>query len=170
MHFSRNKINRFRAFTLIELLMVVSIISLLSSIVISAVGEAKEKAKETRALTDARQIVQAIIYAQNEKAAPLIRFAPSTNCMDCVCSDRATCINKFNDAMREIDIASGGVFNLTKIKNDPWGDVYRFDANQAEIGVAGCSAQDTMGIYNRQTNSYRNIKNFPTIPLSPFCP
>ena len=51
---------RTKGFTLIELMVVVSIISLLSSIVLTAVGTVREKARDTRRLEDMRQILIAL--------------------------------------------------------------------------------------------------------------
>jgi hypothetical protein len=67
--------------------------------------------------------------------------------------------------MQEINAASGGLFNLTSIKTDPWGDIYRIDSNQAEVGLAGCNAVDGIWVNNR-----RNLDNKFVIPLSPICP
>ena len=62
----RNKIIFFKAirrrgwgFTLVELLVVISIISLLSSIVFTSVNSARSKARYARALTDMKQIALA---------------------------------------------------------------------------------------------------------------
>lgn len=47
---------RDRAFTLIELLVVISIISILSSVVLSSLNTARAKARDTRRISDFRQI------------------------------------------------------------------------------------------------------------------
>ena len=65
------KIKTIRAFTLIELLMVISIISLLSSIVLGYVGSTRAKARDTVRLNDMQQInTAATSYYQDEGEAP----------------------------------------------------------------------------------------------------
>jgi type II secretion system protein G len=49
-----------QGFTLIELLVVISIISLLSSVVLSSLNSARAKARDTRRMTDMRQIQTAL--------------------------------------------------------------------------------------------------------------
>lgn len=48
--------SKVRAFTLIELLVVISIISLLSSVVLASLNTSRQKARDTRRLSDIRQI------------------------------------------------------------------------------------------------------------------
>lgn len=61
-----------KGFTLIELLVVVSIISLLSSIVLASLQDARAKARDTRRLSDLRQISNALqLYLlDNNNVAP----------------------------------------------------------------------------------------------------
>ncbi|KND51648.1 MAG: hypothetical protein ABA06_00105 [Parcubacteria bacterium C7867-001] len=60
-----------RGFTLIELLVVIAIISLFSSIVLSSLSLAQAKARDSRRLTDLRQIVNAIeLYRSNNSSYP----------------------------------------------------------------------------------------------------
>lgn len=163
--------NLMRGFTLIELLMVISIIGLLSSVVISSLNSAREKAKIAKARSDINLIVRAIIYAQGETNQRLLRFAPNTNCFHCSCppngGTQQNCVAKFNLAMKEIDNASRGLFNLQSIKSDPWGDVYRFDGNQGEnkeLPGLDCNSHDSLYVYNK------TLPNLPKIPLYPVCP
>jgi prepilin-type N-terminal cleavage/methylation domain-containing protein len=55
----KNKIPK-RGFTLVELLVVVSIISLLSSIVLSGLSVARSKARDTKAIAEIKSIQQAL--------------------------------------------------------------------------------------------------------------
>lgn len=60
-----------KGFTLIELLVVISIISLLSSIVLAALNDARAKARDSRRISDLRQIHTALqLYLQDHEEAP----------------------------------------------------------------------------------------------------
>ena len=66
-----NKLKKHAGFTLIELLVVIAIISLLSSIVLSSLQTAKIKSRDTRRLSDMRQIQIALqIYFTTLGAYP----------------------------------------------------------------------------------------------------
>lgn len=55
----------FRAFTLIELMLVVAIIGILCAIAIPAFNEYRTKAREASAKSDAKTLIQAVIAAKN---------------------------------------------------------------------------------------------------------
>lgn len=74
--FFRKKVkssNLFRAFTLIELLIVIAIIGVLSAVIISSVATAKAKGRDARRIRDIQEINNAIqLYiAANDKAPDL---------------------------------------------------------------------------------------------------
>ena len=58
-------------FTLIEMLVVVAIIGLLASVVITGLGSARQKARDTRRISDIRQIQNALeTYYSNNTSYP----------------------------------------------------------------------------------------------------
>lgn len=65
-----SRFNR-RGFTLIELLVVISIISLLSSVVLSSLNNARMKARDTKRLSEIRQFITALdLYYQANGSYP----------------------------------------------------------------------------------------------------
>lgn len=65
-----------RAFTLIELLMVMGIIALLAGLALPAIGHAREEARRTRCLTNLRSIGTGIALYQNDYRGLLPRVRP----------------------------------------------------------------------------------------------
>jgi type II secretion system protein G len=59
--------NKKGGFTLIELLVVISIISLLSSVVLSSLNDARAKARDARRMSDIKQIQNALEMYRNDK-------------------------------------------------------------------------------------------------------
>ena len=155
-------------FTLIELMIVIAIISLVSSIIFANLNEARERAKMVRAQAELKQITEAIIIAQGEQGGkPLITFAPAANCGQCYCStlSSAGCLNNWKLALTQIETATKGlVTGLSKFEKDPWGNPYRIDGNQGEGGPTWCTTVDALGSYNK------TISGLQPVPLAPSCP
>ena len=65
-------------FTLVELLVVISIIGLLSSIVLTSVNSARARARDARRLADTRQIQNALaLYYDDHGSYPPVTYGPS---------------------------------------------------------------------------------------------
>ena len=79
---SRNEkgyvLSKAEGFTLIEMLVVVAIIGLLSSVILTALGPARDKAKDTRIISDINQVrsIAETLYTGNYDA---LESLPSTN-------------------------------------------------------------------------------------------
>ena len=172
----QSKFIRFtRGFTVLELLITVAIIAVLSSVIIAAVASSRERALESRARSEMKQIINAIILGQGNTRRPLIRFAPSTNYTQGSCgtpvsnpqhANSPACVNQMTTAFTQIQTATNGVFTdlTTKFQKDPWRNPWVFDANQGASDSTSCGDQDVFRPYKGP------IPNMPTIPLSPNCP
>jgi prepilin-type N-terminal cleavage/methylation domain-containing protein len=80
MKFYTNQMRKTKGFTLIELLVVIAIISLLSSVVLAALNDARAKARDARRLEDLRQINNALqIYLLSNAEAPPGRYRSTDN-------------------------------------------------------------------------------------------
>ncbi len=78
MFFKKNN-SKIQGFTLIELLVVVAIISLLSSVVLASLNSARIKARDTKRMTDLRQIKNALELYYNSNG-----YYPQSGCgWDC---------------------------------------------------------------------------------------
>jgi prepilin-type N-terminal cleavage/methylation domain-containing protein len=163
-----------RGFTLVELLVVMSIISVLASTVLSSVQQAREKAKTAIARSNTREIIRAIIIAQGESNQRLVQFAPLANWTAGYCYnngntiDSPTCYNRVNSAMTQIETATNGIIPIGSLPRiDPWGYPYQMDASWGETSY-WCSS-DSFQLYDPNAPSYRRVFSplLPTIPRQP---
>lgn len=159
-----------RGFTLVELMVVLAIVSLASSIVLSAVVSAKEKANISRAKSDVKIIVDAVTYAQGETYQRMFEFAPWSNYTAWYCTanghvpEEQGCYDRVNGALQQIENATNGAYrNLPR--RDPWGLPYQMDANYGETGLPQpCNSSDSVYLAGR------TIPGLPRPPQQPHCP
>jgi len=77
-----------KGFTLIELLVVIAIIGLLSTLAVVALGSAREKARDSKRLSDLKQIQTALeLYYTDNNAYPIEAAAVALGKTNYVCLD-----------------------------------------------------------------------------------
>lgn len=174
----RNRIiiNTHLGFTLVELLVVISIIGVLSSIIFVAVNSVRAKANYAKVKAELNQFIKTAIITQGE-ASKTLRNITGSGCSDCACRSRDirniltsdSCYTQWINALTMIQNASGTVAGLSGMTRDPWGSPYGLDENERESGPPDCR-QDTIRsagpdgiLYNPDDLGY-------SIPFSSPCP
>lgn len=143
-----------KGFTLIELLVVVAIIGVLATVVLGALGDARDKAKIARARLEMNQIVKAITIAQGE-TGNYLGVITGSGCSDCT-GGRTAGFDYRNTpetdpfyirwalSILNIENATNGlVVGVSKITRDPWGSPYAMDENETD---SSCS-RDSLRSY-----------------------
>jgi prepilin-type N-terminal cleavage/methylation domain-containing protein len=129
-------------FTLLELLVVISIIGTLASVVLASLNTSREKAQYAAARTEMRQISQAVVAAQIESNQTIIQMTGS-GCSGCSCRDSSGgvessgCINNWQTARTAIS-AIDSLSNINGFDTDPWGSSYMLDENEGEFSSNPC--------------------------------
>ena len=117
-----------KGFTLVELLVVIAIIGLLSTLAIVALGSAREKARDSKRLSDLRQIQTALELSYTENSAYpiatdlLLGDPAATGCLDATGFVAAGCANAFMGLVPEDPGANSYVYNSAD------GTTYSIDA------------------------------------------
>lgn len=138
------------AFTIIELLVVVSIIGILSTFIVIATSKGREKAKVAEAQSSIRLLRSAMMVAQQEAGSPLVAIT-ADGCSECACrtgldmrNTNGTCFINWQDSLIRIQNATNGVVpRLSEYLRDPWGSPYALDENEGEMGLGDCR-RDTL--------------------------
>ena len=142
----QNNKNKKAGFTIIELLVVISIIGLLSSIVLVSLNTSRTKAKYAKVQIELDQFLKAAVIAQGESAKPL-KDITGSNCSDCVCrgsdmrniSASSDCYTQWVNGLTTIQNATAGAISgLNLMTRDPWGSPYALDENERESGASDC--------------------------------
>lgn len=136
-------------FTIIELLVVITIIGVLVSIVLAALGNARDRAKLASAKSDLHQIIEAAISAQGENGTVLM-YVTGNNCTFCT-PDQAcgngkdlrnipetnNCYSNWISSLARIQEKSLVYQGIDRFKRDPWGSPYLLDENEREGDASG---------------------------------
>ncbi|MCH7530013.1 prepilin-type N-terminal cleavage/methylation domain-containing protein [Patescibacteria group bacterium] len=147
--------NSTRGFTLIELLVVIAIIGMLSSVVLTSLNTAREKAKIAGAQNQLSEIEKAISFLVNDTAGyPAWGSTKPTSA--CGTGDEL-----FIDDARAGIVATDGNFPnwdgpyLTPATPDPWGTFYLFDGDyQCGAATLGCGGVADDGLNSAVIQSY----------------
>lgn len=120
-----------RGFTLIELMVGISIVAILATIGIVSYSQAQEGAKKSRVLQDF-QSIEKHIYVARESAQKTLLQRTGSACTHCGC--RYSNVNNCLTAMT----ASWNKITANPLPKDPWGGIYTFDENEGEGGQGDC--------------------------------
>ena len=146
-----NEAPRARGFTLVELLVVIAIISLLSSIVLASLGQAREKAKIAKVRQELTQMRTALyLFLDDKRELPPVNDGPPNfdgdsdgdgpdNCTACT-DPPNTNVGPFqkcaagslsggwSQVMNEL-MPPGSKYISSRIDLDPWGNPFCYDDN-----------------------------------------
>jgi len=169
--------DKYRGFTIVELLIVIVILAILVAIVIVAYSGIQERAREAKIDADLAQIEKAILLARINTNQTLIGITGSgwtgEGCMTAIngrdltdTSDAnvANCWAAWENFVTTVSEASGAnIRNIT----DPWGRPYYVDENEGQNG--GSCTKDDLGRYLEPHQQWGNA-DIRTIPNSlPSC-
>ncbi|MBI2100671.1 MAG: prepilin-type N-terminal cleavage/methylation domain-containing protein [Candidatus Vogelbacteria bacterium] len=116
-------------FTLIELLVVIAIISLLSSIVLASLGQARDKAKIAKVKAELVQIRTAMeLFLEDKGELPPIG-AQTANCSACDPIVDCTDLSSGQDWETLMTEFTTGRYMTSPIPVDPWGNPFCYDDN-----------------------------------------
>lgn len=137
------------AFTLVELLVVITIIGVLSMVIAFAIRQTSSNAKTARKEADLKSILTAIESKRAENTTVLLNVT-GDNCSACKCISNghvptdAVCVARMQTTYRNL--------GFNKTPTDPWGNPYMIDENEREINWFNlynnwCYAHDTLYSY-----------------------
>lgn len=138
------KVYKIKAFTIVELLVVIVVIGILSTITIVSYNGVQAKAQLNKMKADINQLSKAIQIARNLESKTLGQittsyysagscFGKPTGTDLATLPDTDPCWVTYNRFLNNVSIASG--INIRSIV-DPWGRPYAVDENEGENG--GC--------------------------------
>ncbi len=187
-HFTKRAAHR--GFSLIELLMVISIITLITSIIVASMVTSREKARVANAKVEMRQIVEVALVATGEEGKTVIgitdttqgHLAPNEIGEECLNSGEIApdsgggpCYDAWKHMAMTLGSKSGGLTAadsfFISFMFDPWGVPYIIYERQGIYGeVDTCDDQDQVASAGRDRTHGTDDDVLMNIPLSPICP
>jgi len=143
-------------FTLIEMMVVISIVGLLAAVVVGSLGESRSSAQYAVAESDFQLITEAVVLTGSPQSLTAIT---GNVCSMCACRDlpnstdlgtldestnpaEQTCLNNWESAIDAI--AANSIYlsntNASQLYRDPWGSPYVLDENEGEFSANPCRA------------------------------
>lgn len=147
-----------KGFTLIELLVVISIISLLTSIILASITDARKKARDSRRIQDLRQIVIALeLYRDKNGHYPYCSSISSGGSLNCdgtwVTSDSTSHWSTLESTLTEfIKLPKDPVNNGTGSGTGWWADLTNKNHAYAYLSEDLCNAGQCYNLYTRLEN------------------
>jgi prepilin-type N-terminal cleavage/methylation domain-containing protein len=149
--------SRFYGFTLIELMVVISIIGVLASVVLASTSAARESAQYTKAKLDIKNIAGLIELAKGTSNSSLVHLTGSS-CSECACRQLSgsnsspttvniqrlpasnPCVASYMSLIEILNDNTGGLYSIKSPPLDPWGAPYLINENEGEGGPfsGGC--------------------------------
>lgn len=146
-------------FTLIEILVVVSIIGLLASIAMVGLRSARTKALITRVNADLVQIQKQIDLARLRRNSTLLQITGS-GCSDCASRGTKVTTNVANMATLQ---NSWRQIGFVSSPQDPWGTPYLLDENELESSTSDCRYD---GVWSAGPNGINDAGVSDDVPVN----
>ena len=177
-----------RGFSLIELMMVISILSLISSIVMASMVTARERAREAKAKVEMRQIIEVTLVATGENNTTVIgitepnHLEPSQSTAECLgwgevepYDEGGPCYDAWKHMALELGSHSDNFIAadtfFISFKFDPWGTPYIIHERQGLYGHEDtCDDHDEIKSAGADRIHGTDDDVSMEIPLSSSCP
>lgn len=118
-------------FTLIELLVVIAIIGILSAVVLTSLNSSREKAQDSKAVNDVKQVALALELARSQSTG----YFPTAANAAAMASATVNYLSPFPTANVDYAIASGSDFCISTTLSDAAEKDY-FNATEAGAGYS----------------------------------
>lgn len=136
---------RNNGFTLVELLVVISIIGVLASVVLTGLNDARKEAQYSRARVEIRALSELVKFAKGTTGQTLPQMT-NNFCTECYCRapyyngsvrdlpQTHVCFTSYYAVVNTLNQNTDGLMTLTTPPLDPWGAPYLINENEMEGG------------------------------------